>query len=170
MSDISKDQVLSYGAGELAISARTASILPPLAALIYPWTVWCFFNSVSVLRDAQGQDKIIPFSAAIVSLLLTALPSLISYLMLLRPLEREDRFAGTRWITYLAFAAPAFYTVERVVFAGFRSTVDDRFLWVPIWAVLLMPPGPVGKVRSSRSRFGQESCNSRMASLPPRYS
>lgn len=72
MTDISKDQAASYAVRGLAISARTASVLPPLMAMIYPWTVWCFFNSVSAMRDAQGQDKIIPLTAAVVSLLLSS--------------------------------------------------------------------------------------------------
>jgi hypothetical protein len=91
---------------------------------------------VSALKDAGASDSLLFSSAVVISLVLTAVPSIISYLMLLRPIERADCFAGTRWITYLAFAAPALYTFERVVFAGFRSTLDDRFLWVPIWAIL----------------------------------
>jgi hypothetical protein len=137
MTDISKGQSVAY-ATDWVISARLASVLPPFTAMIYPWAVWCFYNSVSVMREVEGSEKIIPLTAAVVALLLTAIPSMVSYLMLLRPLERQDQYAGTRWITYLAFAAPAFFTVERVVFAGFRSAIDDRFLWVPIWAVLLI--------------------------------
>jgi hypothetical protein len=140
MTDISKIRDASYPAG-FAVSARAAAMLPPAMALAYPWAVWCFYNAVVAMRAVEGSQKILPLLAAIVALGLAAVPSLVSYLMLLRPVARQDRFAGTRWISYLAFAAPAFFTVERVVFAGLRSQLDDRLIWVPIWAALVVVAG-----------------------------
>ncbi|TAK48467.1 MAG: hypothetical protein EPO23_07495 [Xanthobacteraceae bacterium] len=136
IADLIEGQTESYQTGTL-ISARIASVLPPLMALCYPWSVWCFYNSISIMREVDSREKIVPLIAATISIILTAVPSLISYLMLLRPVERHDQFAGMRWITYLAFAAPALFTLERVVFAGFRSSIDDRYLWVLIWALLV---------------------------------
>lgn len=120
------------------ITARLASALPPLLALLYPWPVWAFYTSTAWIRESSGWTMALPLLAAAVSLASAAAPTIVSYLMLLRPLEREDRFAGTRWIIYLAFAAPAFYTAERVFFAVFRSPADDRYVWTAIWAALVV--------------------------------
>jgi succinate dehydrogenase/fumarate reductase cytochrome b subunit len=120
------------------ITARLASILPPVLALLFPLSVWCFYTSTAMVREAGGWTMALPLCAAAISLTLAAAPTIVSYLMLLRPLEQADRFAGTRWITYLAFATPAFYTAERVFFTLFQSPADDRYLWTVIWAALVV--------------------------------
>ena len=120
------------------ITARLASVLPPVLALLFPWAVWCFYTSTVAVREAAGADMALPLLAAAVSLALAAAPTIVSYLMLLRPLEQGDQFAGTRWITYLAFATPAFYTAERVFFTLFQSPADDRYLWTALWAALVV--------------------------------
>src|SRR5688572_3386791 len=88
------------------ITARLASILPPALALLFPLSVWCFYTSTVMVRQAGGWSMVLPLVAAAISLALAAAPTIASYLMLLRPLEQADRFAGTRWITYLAFVTP----------------------------------------------------------------
>lgn len=137
MTDIDEGQAALAQPG-IASGARVASVLPPVLALLYPWSVWCFYTSTMAVRETAGWGIVPPLLAAALSLGAAAAPTVVSYLMLLRPLERDDRFAGTRWITYLAFATPAFYTAERVFFAVFRSPADDRYLWTVIWAVLLV--------------------------------
>jgi hypothetical protein len=124
--------------GEASLTARLASVLPPVFALLFPWSVWCFYTSTATVREASGWGMALPLLAATISLVLAAAPTIVSYLILLRPLEQADRFAGTRWITYLAFATPAFYTAERVFFTLFQSPADDRYLWTAIWATLVV--------------------------------
>ncbi len=145
MTDVAKVQ---YDVPGARLSARAASVIPPIAALFYPWAVWGFYNSVLVMREATGQAKVAPLLAATVSLALAFVPSLVSYFMLLRPVERDDRFAARRWISYLAFATPTLFTMERVIFAGLRSTLDDRFAWVSIWAALTIVAA-IGMQRSA---------------------
>ncbi len=137
MTDINERRVVAAETGALS-SARLAAVLPPVLALLYPWSVWCFYISTTAVRESSGRAMALPLIASAVSLALTATPTIVSYLMLVRPIERNDRFVGTRWITYLAFATPAFYTAERVFFAMFRSPADDRYLWTLIWAVLVV--------------------------------
>lgn len=136
MTDIGQE-ALAIRSDRLFISARTAAILPPLAALLYPFAVWGFFGAVGWVRASEGPEKIVALYCAVAALSLTAAPSLLSYLLLLRPIDRADRFAGVRWIALLAFAAPALFTVERVIFAGLRWTFDDRFVWASIWLALI---------------------------------
>jgi hypothetical protein len=137
MTDVQERQAV-LAESRIVSSAFAASVLPPVLALLYPWSVWCFYTSTVAVREAAGWSIALPLLAAALSLGAAATPTIVSYLMLLRPLEREDRFAGTRWITYLAFAVPAFYTAERVFFAMFRSPADDRYLWTLLWAALVV--------------------------------
>jgi hypothetical protein len=133
MTDISRSAAPAL---QMTLSARAASVLPPLAAMTYPLYVWCFFTSLTAMRAAEGSSKIVLLFATAASLCLTAIPTLVSFLLLVRPAAPSDPFFGRRWIAFLAFASPALFTFERVVFAGLRSTMDDRLIWVPIWAVL----------------------------------
>lgn len=118
------------------MSGRMAAVLPPLLAMLYPISVWGLFTSATLIRESEGITKIVALYGAAASLCCAAIPSLVSLAMLLRPVARTDKWAGMRWITFLAFATPALFTVERVVFAGFRWTFDDRLVWVPVWAIL----------------------------------
>ncbi|WJR76866.1 hypothetical protein [Bradyrhizobium sp. NP1] len=118
------------------LSARAASILPPLAAMTFPLYVWCFFTSLSAMRAAEGNGKVPFLFATAASLCLTAIPTLASYFLLLRPREHSDAFLGKRWIAYLAFASPALFTLELVVFAGLRISPNDWLFWLPVWAAL----------------------------------
>src|SRR5262249_20460990 len=133
MTDISRSAAPAL---QMTLSARAASVLPPLAAMTYPLYVWCFFTSLTAMRAAEGSAKVVLLFATAASLCLTAIPTLVSFLLLVRPAAPSDPFFGRRWIAFLAFASPALFTFERVVFAGLRSSMDDRLIWVPIWAAL----------------------------------
>jgi succinate dehydrogenase/fumarate reductase cytochrome b subunit len=91
-----------------------------------------------MVREAGGWGMALPLLSAAISLALAAAPTIVSYLVLLRRLGQGDRFAGTRWITWLAFATPAFYTAERVFFTLFQSPADDRYFWSALWAALVV--------------------------------
>ena len=136
MSDIGIKQPLTVVPSQ-AFSARTAAILPPLFALFYPWAVWNLFSAANAAKAASGMDFFGTLLLALMSLLLCMTPTAVSLLMLFRPVAPNDQFAGTRWIAFLAFTTPALYTVERVYFAAFRSSFDDRYLWSVVWLALV---------------------------------
>ena len=159
MTDISHSSAPAFHA-TYGLSARAAAVLAPLTAMTYPLYVWCFFTSLTAMRAAEGTGKAALLFTTAASLCLTAIPTLVSYLLLVRPSDRSDPFSGKRWIAYLAFASPALFTFERVVFVGLRSTMDDRLIWVPVWAALaifaVIPSerrAAVRPVRTGRLRF-----------------
>ncbi|MBR0717960.1 hypothetical protein [Bradyrhizobium liaoningense] len=147
MTDVAPAESLSVRGGPV-ISARMAAILPPFLALLYPLAVWGLFASASLMREAEGTTKIAALYGATASLLCAAIPSLVSFAMLVGHNGREG-YSGTRWITLLAFAAPALFTVERVIAAGFRWTFDDRLVWIVVW-VALTAIAAAGRERKAR--------------------
>ncbi len=137
--------------------SRALSALPAFLALCYPAAPWLLYRSAALARAAAGWDRALPWLGVLFAFALSALPSLAAFQSLWKQGDEKGPPAARR-VAHLAFAAPALYTLERVLFAAVRATSDDRVLWVAAWAVLaiLTARGPRASPRAPRAAGGRK--------------
>jgi hypothetical protein len=113
-------------------------LLPPFAALLYPFALEGFHTSVTHIV-ASGASTLSWLSAAACLVLAFATPLIailaaMSFSEIRRPTAAQLRAKRT---ALLAVAAPTLFTFVGVVLIMLHNPVPDTWLWVACWAIAL---------------------------------
>jgi hypothetical protein len=125
--------------------------LAPVAALIYPVTLWSFHLSVSAF-DSSGPTPA-AVAAAVASLALSfALPGLILLTVLHfagidKPSMRQLR---ARKAAFISVAAPTIFVFLGVLLYMAGNPVPDGVVWAAIWVAVIVFVGLGGSSRAAR--------------------
>ena len=127
-------------AGDTGAETPLWMLVPPLAALLYPFALKGFNASVVRIPDAgSGAITLLWLSAAVCLALAFAVP-LIAMLTAMRLSEigrpTVAQFRAKR-AALLAVAAPTLFTFVGVVLYMLHDPVPDTWLWVACWVIAL---------------------------------
>jgi hypothetical protein len=123
--------------GDTGATARLPMLLPPLAALLYPFALEGFHTSITHIES--GASALSWLSAAACLALAFAMPLIamlaaMSFSEISRPTVAQLRAKRT---ALLAVAAPTLFTFVGVVLTMLHDPVPDTWLWVACWAIAL---------------------------------
>jgi hypothetical protein len=124
--------------GESGIRARLPVVVPPLAALIYPFALKGFNASVTRI-GASGAGAFSWLTAALYLGLAFAVPlvavlAAMSLSSIVAPTAAQLR---AKRVALLAVAAPTLFTFGGVILYMLHDPVPDIWLWVGCWAIAL---------------------------------
>ena len=128
----------SKTSGHYGAKARIPMLVPPLAALIYPFALKGFNVSVtSITASAIGAPAVFWLSAAASLALAFAIPLIallaaMSFAEIDRPTAAQLR---AKRVALLAVAAPTLFTFIGVVLYMLHDPVPDTWFWVACWVV-----------------------------------
>ena len=117
---------------------RLPMLVPPLAALLYPFALEGFNTSVTHII-ASGASTLSWLSAAACLALAFAMPLIamlaaMSFAVIDRPTAAQLHAKRT---ALLAIAAPTLFTFVGVVLTMLHDPVPDTWLWVACWAIAI---------------------------------
>ena len=123
---------------EIGVKAQLPVVVPPLAALIYPFTLKGFNVSVTRITE-NGADALSWVSAAVYLGLAFAIPlvavlAAMSLSAIAAPTVAQLR---AKRIALLAVAAPTLFTFVGVILYMLHDPVPDTGLWVGCWVIAL---------------------------------
>src|ERR1700730_4763352 len=123
--------------GNTGTMGRLPMLVPPLAALLYPFALDSF--NTSVTHIASGASTLSWLSAAACLALAFAMPLIamlaaMSFSEIGRPTVAQLRAKRT---ALLAVAAPTLFTFVGVVLTMLHDPVPDTRLWVACWVIAL---------------------------------
>jgi len=115
-------------------------LLPPSAALFYPWAVRLLYESGKLFDRASGPGHAVAWLAVVVSAgLVYSVPAMgigVAY-----QLGRQEKTSSpellARRIAHLAVASPSLFVLIGVVFFLLRSPSDDLAFWWIQWLTAL---------------------------------
>jgi hypothetical protein len=124
--------------GDTGTMGRLPMLVPPLAALLYPFALEGFNTSVTHIV-ASGASILSWLSAAACLALAFAMPLIamlaaMSFSEIGRPTVAQSLAKRT---ALLAIAAPTLFTFVGVVLTMLHDPVPDTWLWVACWAIAL---------------------------------
>jgi hypothetical protein len=124
--------------GDTGTMGRIPMLVPPLAALLYPFALEGFNTSVTRIV-ASGASTLSWLSAAACLALAFAMPLIamlaaMSFSEIGRPTVAQLHAKRT---ALLAIAAPTLFTFVGVVLTMLHDPVPDTWLWVACWAIAL---------------------------------
>ena len=127
----------SWTGGDTGTVGRLPMLVPPLAALLYPFALKGF--NISVTHLELGASPLSWLSAAACLALAFAMPLIamlaaMSFSEIGRPTVAQLRAKRT---ALLAVAAPTLFTFVGVVLTMLHDPVPDTWLWVACWALAL---------------------------------
>src|SRR6516165_10716081 len=125
----------SWTGGDTGTAGRLPMLVPPLAALLYPFALKGF--NISVTHLESGSSPLSWLSAAACLALAFAMPLIamlaaMSFSEIGRPTVAQLRAKRT---ALLAVAAPTLFTFVGVVLL--HDPVPDTWLWIACWAIAL---------------------------------
>jgi hypothetical protein len=125
---------------ETGAKAQIPMLVPPLAAMLYPFVLKGFHASVTrIAQDAASSFDLSCLSAPVWLALAFAMP-LIATLAAMSLSEISQPTAAqlrAKRVALLAVAAPTLFTFIGVVLYMLRDPVPDSWLWVAGWAIVL---------------------------------
>jgi hypothetical protein len=129
----------SYSAGVVEhrrFGARLALLMPPLAALLYPFLLEAFHASIAPVISGEAAEPTLRSAIAALFLLLAFAVPIVALLgamalgEIAAPSVAQRR---ARAIALLAVAAPALFVFLGVELYMLRDPVPDIWLWVTFW-------------------------------------
>jgi len=128
--------------GDAATKTRGAMLVPPLAALLYPFTLKGFNAAVTYIAEGHPGSFDLSWqslSAAVCLALAFAIPLIamlaaMSFSGISRPTAAQLR---AKRAALLAVAAPTLFTFIGVVLYMLHDPVPDTWLWVACWSIVL---------------------------------
>jgi hypothetical protein len=125
---------------ETGAKAQIPMLVPPLAAMLYPFVLKGFHASVTrIAQDAASSFDLSRLSAPVWLALAFAMP-LIATLAAMSLSEVSHPTAAqlrAKRVALLAVAAPTLFTFIGVVLYMLHDPVPDSWLWVAGWAIVL---------------------------------
>jgi hypothetical protein len=125
---------------ETGAKAQIPMLVPPLAAMLYPFVLKGFHASVTrIAQDAASSFDLSCLSAPVWLALAFAMP-LIATLAAMSLSEISQPTAAqlrAKRVALLAVAAPTLFTFIGVVLYMLHDPVPDTWLWVAGWAIVL---------------------------------
>jgi hypothetical protein len=125
---------------ERGAKAQIPMLVPPLAAMLYPFVLKGFHASVTrIAQDAASSFDLSCLSAPVWLALAFAMP-LIATLAAMSLSEISQPTAAqlrAKRVALLAVAAPTLFTFIGVVLYMLHDPVPDTWLWVAGWAIVL---------------------------------
>jgi hypothetical protein len=125
---------------ETGAKAQIPMLVPPLAAMLYPFVLKGFHASVTrIAQDAASSFDLSCLSAPVWLALAFAMP-LIATLAAMSLSEISQPTAAqlrAKRVALLAVAAPTLFTFIGVVLYMLHDPVPDSWLWVAGWAIVL---------------------------------
>src|SRR6516225_3140958 len=116
--------------------AHLALLLPPLAALLYPFLLAAFHANIAPVISGQSAEPALQLAAATLFLLLAFAAPIVALLgamtlgELAAPSVTQRR---ARTIALLAVAAPPLFVFLGVEFSMLHDPVRDTWVWVAFW-------------------------------------
>jgi hypothetical protein len=113
-------------------------LVPPLAALLYPFALKGFNTSVTLFASEASTLAWLSFAACLAlafAMPLIAMLAAMSFSEIDRPTVAQLRAKRT---ALLAVAAPTLFVFLGVVLTMLRDPVPDTWLWVACWAIALV--------------------------------
>ena len=130
-------QVLSrYPAEHGKFGAHLALLMPPLAALLYPFLLAAFHANIAPVISGQSAEPALQSAAATLFLLLAVAAPIVALLgamtlgELAAPSVMQRR---ARTIALLAVASPPLFVFLGVQFYMLHDPVPDTWVWVAFW-------------------------------------
>jgi hypothetical protein len=137
---MSRQQLPANIAADARFVARLAPLMPPIAALLYPFFLEAFHASVAPLISGRTTGSV-PLSAVAVLFLLLAFAAPIGALLgamalgeISAPTAAQRR---ARAIALLAVAAPPLFVFLGVELDMLHAPVPDIWLWIAFWCVMI---------------------------------
>ncbi len=116
-------------------------LLPPAAALFYPWAVRALYESGKLLHEARGPGDALAWLAVAISVgLVYGVPAVgiaVTYV-----LGRHEKTFPSEWLAsrlaHLAVAAPSLFVLIGVVSFLLHSPSSDSLVWWILWLTALL--------------------------------
>ena len=118
------------------LGAHLALLMPPLAALLYPFLLAAFHANIAPVISGQSAEPALQSAAATLFLLLAFAAPIVALLgamtlgELAAPSVRQRR---ARTIALLAVAAPPLFVFLGVEFSMLHDPAPDTWAWVAFW-------------------------------------
>jgi hypothetical protein len=118
------------------LGAHLALLMPPLAALLYPFLLAAFHANIAPVISGQSAEPALQSAAATLFLLLAFAAPIVALLgamtlgELAAPSVTQRR---ARTIALLAVAAPPLFVFLGVEFSMLHDPVPDTWVWVAFW-------------------------------------
>ena len=125
-----------YPAEHGNLGAHLALLMPPLAALLYPFLLAAFHANIAPVISGQSSEPALRSAAAALFLLLAFAAPIVALLgamtlgELAAPSVTQRR---ARTIALLAVAAPPLFVFLGVEFSMLHDPVPDTWVWVAFW-------------------------------------
>ena len=126
------------------LGAHLALLMPPLAALLYPFLLAAFHANIAPVISGQSAEPALQSAAATLFLLLAFAAPIVALLgamtlgELAAPSVTQRR---ARTIALLAVAAPPLFVFLGVEFSMLHDPVPDTWVWVAFWLGMTMLAG-----------------------------
>lgn len=120
--------------------ARFRVLVPPLAAILYPFALKVFNASVTRVPAGDASALVLSWLGAGVYLALAFAVPLVATLAAMSLSEIDQPTAAqsrAKRVALLAVAAPTLFTFAGVVLYMLHDPVPDTWLWVACWAIAL---------------------------------
>ena len=127
-----KGAVVAHG----KFGARLAPLMPPLAALLYPFLLEAFHASIAPLISGRSAEPSLRLAAAALFLLVafaTPIVALLGAMTLGEIAAPSVTQRRARTIALLAVAAPPLFVFLGVEFYMLHDPVPDTWVWVAFW-------------------------------------
>ena len=119
-----------------SLGGRLTLLMPPLAALLYPFLLAAFHANIAPVISGQSAEPALQSAAATLFLLLAFAAPIVALLgamtlgELAAPSVTQRR---ARTIALLAVAAPPLFVFLGVEFSMLHDPVPDTWVWVAFW-------------------------------------
>src|SRR5215470_15047453 len=125
------------------LGAHLALLMPPLAALLYPFLLAAFHANIAPVISGQSAEPALQSAAATLFLLAFAAPivALLGAMTLGELAAPSVTQRRARTIALLAVAAPPLFLFLGVEFSMLHDPVPDTWVWVAFWLGMTMLAG-----------------------------
>src|SRR5437763_4021923 len=133
---MSQEVLSRYPAEHGKFGAHLALLMPPLAALLYPFLLAAFHANIAPVISGQSAEPVLRSAAAALFVLLAFAAPVVALLgaltlgELAAPSVTQRR---ARTIALLAVAAPPLFVFLGVEFYMLHDPVPDTWVWVAFW-------------------------------------
>lgn len=123
----------------LGVRPRLSTVVPPLAALLYPFALKGFNGSVTEVVDRGGRDLFSSLAAVVYLGLAFAIPlvALLVAASLSRIADPTAAQLRAKRVALFAVAAPTLFTFVGVILYMLHDPVPDTWLWVSCWVIVV---------------------------------
>jgi hypothetical protein len=137
---MSHQQLPASIAADARFVARLAPLMPPIAALLYPFFLEAFHASIAPVIGGTNAEPILLSAIAVLFLLLAFAAPIGALLVamalgeIVTPTAAQRR---ARAIALLAVAAPPLFVFLGVELDMLHARVPDIWLWIAFWCVMI---------------------------------